>query len=104
MTEGYDSEKTNAAKIPITTTEAEGMKAEEKRQAEAAKSKQPKQPKEPKKVAEKSAKIPEANLDENTQKILDFLRCLDHPATTNEVRDKFGFKMRAPARAAFRKL
>jgi len=32
------------------------------------------------------------------------MKTLDHPATSNEVRDKFGFKLRAPARKAFRKL
>ena len=38
------------------------------------------------------------------QKVLDFLSSLDHPATSNEVRDKFGFKLRADARRIFKKL
>ena len=43
-------------------------------------------------------------LKEIEQKVLDFLKSLDHPATSNEVRDKFNFPLRAPARRIFRKL
>ncbi len=35
---------------------------------------------------------------------LDFLKTLDHPATSNEVRDEFKFPLRANARRIFRKL
>jgi len=43
-------------------------------------------------------------LSETQQKVLDWVSTLDHPATSNEVRDQFGFPLRAPARAIFRKL
>jgi len=43
-------------------------------------------------------------LKELEQKVLDFLNSLHHPATSNEVRDKFGFKLRADARRIFKKL
>lgn len=43
-------------------------------------------------------------LKEIEQKVLNFISALDHPATSNEVRDKFGFPLRAPARRIFKKL
>ena len=57
----------------------------------------------------KKTKIPfttneKATLKDIEQKVLDFLNTLDHPATSNEVRDKFGFKLRADARRIFKKL
>jgi hypothetical protein len=52
---------------------------------------------------EKRAKPTKPALKEIEQKVLDFLNSLDHPATSNEVRDKFNFSLRAPARAMFRK-
>ena len=70
----------------------------------------------PKPTKEEKAKKPKAKgkvkittsekptLKEIEQKVLDFLKSLDHPATSNEVRDQFGFPLRAPARAIFRKL
>lgn len=66
--------------IPITTTEA----------PEVAK------------VAKKEVKKPK--LTDIEQKVLDFIKTLDHPATSNEVRDEFGFPLRANARRIFRKL
>jgi hypothetical protein len=104
----YDSENLilNATDAPrFSTTEIEGVKAEEKHAEQKSKQKQ----KKGKESAEKgTAKIgkdsAKPELNEQTQKILDFLRTLDHPATSNEVRDHFHFKLRAPARKAFRKL
>jgi hypothetical protein len=53
----------------------------------------------------KEAKIEETKkLTDTEQKVLDFITNLDHPATSNEVRDKFHFKLRANARAIFKKL
>ena len=43
-------------------------------------------------------------LKEIEQNVLDYLTSLDHPATSNEVRDQFGFPLRAPARRIFRRL
>jgi len=53
---------------------------------------------------EKEAKPPKPALKEIEQKVLTFLKTLDHPATINEIRDQFGFPLRAPARRIFRKL
>ena len=53
---------------------------------------------------EKTEKTKKPILKEIEQKVLDFLTSLDHPATSNEVRDKFGFPLRAPARRIFRRL
>ena len=66
-------------------------------------SKEPKAPKVEKPKA-KVAKAEKPKLKEIEQKILDYLTSLDHPATSNEVRDHFNFKLRAPARSIFRKL
>ena len=85
-------ESAAASEIPTPPTEkakAEKTKAEKtkKPKAEGAKIEKPEKP----------------ALKEIEQKVLDFLKTLDHPATSNEVRDKFNFPLRAPARAMFRK-
>ena len=69
--------------IPITTSEAKEV-------AKATKI--------AKKAPEKSA------LNETETKVLEFITNLDHPATSNEVRDQFGFPLRANARVIFKKL
>ncbi len=61
-----------------------------------------KEPKAKKPKAEKPKEEPK--LSEEEQKVLEFISALDHPANTNEVRDKFGFPLRANARRIFRKL
>jgi hypothetical protein len=54
------------------------------------------------KATEKTKEATE--LSDIQQKVLAFLQGLDHPATSNEVRDKFNFPLRANARNIFRKL
>ena len=74
------------------TTPIEKVKAEKKKKPKAEGVK-----------TEKAEKPTKSVLKEIEQKVLDFLKSLDHPATSNEVRDKFNFTLRAPARAMFRK-
>ena len=45
-----------------------------------------------------------SELSEKQKSVLEFVKTLDHPATTNEVRDKFGFPLRANARRILKKL
>jgi hypothetical protein len=78
----------------LPTTQTEKAKAEKTK----------KQPKAEGPKTEKEAKPTKPALKEIEQKVLSFLKRLDHPATSNEVRDKFNFSLRAPARRIFRKL
>jgi len=80
------------SKPPFTTTEPEGIK---KAEAEILKKQ---------KTEEKPKAEEKPVLSDKQQQVLEYLKTLDHPATTNEVRDKFGFKLRGNARAIFRKL
>jgi len=54
--------------------------------------------------AETERKSHELKLSDTEEAVLEFVRGLDHPANTTEVRDKFGFPLRANARRIFRKL
>lgn len=65
--------------------------------AKTEKTKKTEKPKAGGKVPFTTSKPPK--LKEIEQKVLDYLTSLDHPATSNEVRDHFNFKLRAPARA-----
>ena len=75
------------------TAPPETGKAEKKKKQPKAEGAEIVKPEKPEKPA----------LKEIEQKVLDFLKILDHPATSNEVRDHFNFSLRAPARAMFRK-
>jgi hypothetical protein len=67
--------------------------------------KEPKIPKSENKPTENASATDKPNdLSETEAKVLEFLKSLDHPAITNEARDKFKFPLRANARKIFRKL
>jgi hypothetical protein len=85
----------SAAASEIPTPPIEKPKAEKKKKPKAEDAKTEK--------VEKEVKPAKPALKEIEQKVLDFLKTLDHPATSNEVRDHFNFSLRAPARAMFRK-
>jgi len=53
---------------------------------------------------EEAAIITTPQLTKIESKVLQFLETLDHPATSNEIRDKFGFRGRDPARRLMKKL
>lgn len=72
-------------KIPITTSKGKEIKKAEKTEKE-------------------SLKLKRSELTEMEQRVLDFIKTLDHPANSVEIRDKFNFKLRADARRIFRKL
>jgi len=95
-----ERKKRKETKPPFTTSEAELIKASK---AEAEKIISPKKQAEKAKT-EKPREKPKAELSDIEQKVLAYVQGLDHPATTNEVRDKFNFPLRANARAIFRKL
>lgn len=88
--------------IPISTTEAsEVAKAAKATVKDAEKSNRMEMPKTEK---PKASKKPKAELSKLQKEVLKFITDLDHPATSNEVRDEFKFPLRANARRIFRVL
>lgn len=59
---------------------------------------------EPKAETAKVVKVDKDALKDIDKEVLVFCKSLDHPATTNEVRDRFNFPLRANARRIFKKL
>ena len=80
------------------------MKATETPKVEKTEKTEPPKSKDKKPTAKAEKIKKSATLSEEEQKVFEFISALDHPANTNEVRDKFGFPLRANARRIFRKL
>lgn len=92
----YDPTEKRTLIMKSDPTPPETLKASKEPKAKKAKAEKPTA------KAEKPKKS--ATLSEEEQKVLNYISALDHPANTNEVRDKFGFPLRANARRIFRKL
>lgn len=101
--------RTLITKPPSNSSQPTPKENSKIKQPKAKKPKKAEKPKAKDKVpittsAKAEPKVETPKLKEIEQKVLDYLASLDHPATSNEVRDQFGFPLRAPARAIFRKL
>ena len=99
ITHDHKNNRTLIAKSQPNPSEPQKTQRPPKEKTKVQKAKKPK--------AEGKVKITTSEalkLSETQQKVLDWVSTLDHPATSNEVRDQFGFPLRAPARAIFRKL
>lgn len=93
--------------IPITTSEsAEIAKAVKTAVKDTKKSNRMETPKVEISETKKSepSEKPKSELSKLQKEVLKFISNLDHPAITNEVRDHFGFPLRANARVIFKKL